>query len=317
MTKSQISLKTGILNPALWSDVDQNRPFPIQQHPCYGLALQNFGASPTQITIYNGSEIIGRGLLMQRRFLGVIKMATLFRGPVWTKPDIPTDLEVDVYRFLKKQFNPWRWQFLSIMPEKAASEIANKQMQQAGLKRVISGFTTIWHDLQEDEEDLRAKLKGKWRNQLVKAEKNKLDISVGGKKPHHYEWLLERETEQRKKRSYDGLPVGMVPHYAMFANTKTGAGILSVSAIHNKQRIAGALFLLHGNSATYHIGWVGEEGRSLYAQNLVLWEAMLSLKQTGIRFLDLGGLNTADMAGIARFKLGLGSDPITLAGSYI
>lgn len=317
MTKSQISLKTGLLNPALWSDVDQNHPFPIQQHPCYGLALQSFGANPTQATIYNGDEIIGHCLLMQRRFIGVIQMVTLFRGPVWTKTDTPTGLKVDVYRFLKKQFNPWRWQFLSIMPEIAASEEADHLMQQAGLKRVISGFTTIWHDLQDDEDTLRKKLKGKWRNQLVKAEKNKLEISIGGKKPHHYDWLLERETEQRKKRSYDGLPVGMVPHYARFANAKTGAGILSVSAIHNKQRVAGALFLLHGNSATYHIGWVGEDGRALYAQNLVLWKAMMTLKEAGIRFLDLGGLNTADMAGIARFKLGLGSEPVTLAGSYI
>ena len=81
--------------------------------------------------------------------------------------------------------------------------------------------------------------------------------------------------------------------------------------------MAGALFLLHGNSATYHIGWAGDYGRKLNAQNRVLWEGVLALQEKGISFLDLGGLNTADLAGIARFKLGLGATPITLAGAFI
>jgi len=32
--------------------------------------------------------------------------------------------------------------------------------------------------------------------------------------------------------------------------------------------------------------------------------------------LDLGGLNTRDLAGISRFKIGSGGQVVTLAGTY-
>jgi lipid II:glycine glycyltransferase (peptidoglycan interpeptide bridge formation enzyme) len=35
-----------------------------------------------------------------------------------------------------------------------------------------------------------------------------------------------------------------------------------------------------------------------------------------IEVLDLGGVNTHDLPGISRFKLGTGGDVLTLAGTY-
>jgi len=47
-----------------------------------------------------------------------------------------------------------------------------------------------------------------------------------------------------------------------------------------------------------------------------LWKAVIYLKSQGIGMLDLGGVNTHDLPGISRFKLGTGGDVVTLAGTF-
>ena len=80
--------------------------------------------------------------------------------------------------------------------------------------------------------------------------------------------------------------------------------------------VAAMLFLRHGRLASYYIGWADEAGRKLNAHNRLLWQAMVALRQQGVTDLDLGGINTHDLPGISRFKLGTGGRVLTLAGTY-
>ncbi len=41
------------------------------------------------------------------------------------------------------------------------------------------------------------------------------------------------------------------------------------------------------------------------------------LKAMGIERFDLGGIDTTENAGIARFKLGSGAEPRTLCGTWL
>lgn len=306
-----------VVDPASWQLADQNSPIPLQQHPVYALALQSYGAAAQRVEFSQGGTPIGTALVIRRKFFGIFRVATLFRGPLWHSADLSTATKLACYKKLLATFSPWRWNFLAILPEASANSETLAGFKQAGMKRIMSGFSTAWLDLRPDEQNLRAGLKGKWRNQLVGAEKSGLSISVGGRKPHAYDWLLKQEKTQRDNRRYQATPLGLVPAFVAAATPRSGTSVISVTAILNRKKIAGAIFLLHGNSATYHIGWAGEEARSLNAQNLILWQGMLALKNKGIKFLDLGGLNTVDLAGIARFKLGTGATPLTLAGAYI
>ncbi|MEM7058470.1 MAG: GNAT family N-acetyltransferase, partial [Pseudomonadota bacterium] len=88
------------------------------------------------------------------------------------------------------------------------------------------------------------------------------------------------------------------------------------TAYSEEDPIAAMLFRLHGRRATYHIGWTGPEGKRLNAHNLLMWTAMTRLPKAGVERLDLGGLNTEDVPGIARFKLGSGARPVTLHGTW-
>jgi lipid II:glycine glycyltransferase (peptidoglycan interpeptide bridge formation enzyme) len=77
------------------------------------------------------------------------------------------------------------------------------------------------------------------------------------------------------------------------------------------------MFLRHGDAATYHVGWSDAAQRLPGAHNLLLWQAMLQLRQAGVRRIDLGGVNTGRSAGVARFKIGTGGDVEVLAGTYL
>ena len=80
--------------------------------------------------------------------------------------------------------------------------------------------------------------------------------------------------------------------------------------------VAAMLFLVHGRRATYHLGWSSPEGKRTNAHNLTLWQAIRKLKARGLGQIDLGGLNTEDVPGIARFKLGSGARVKTLCGTW-
>jgi lipid II:glycine glycyltransferase (peptidoglycan interpeptide bridge formation enzyme) len=82
------------------------------------------------------------------------------------------------------------------------------------------------------------------------------------------------------------------------------------------QRCAGMMFLLHGSTATYHLGWTDDIGREHSAHNLLLWQACALLAERGVRLLDLGGANTVANPGLARFKLGSGGRVVTWVGTY-
>lgn len=316
-SEPQIKIVRTALAADLWQNICLDTPVPLQQHPLYGRALQAFGAEASQVFFLKQDQKIGTALLINRKFLGAFRLTTLFRGPLWTSVDIDPATETACLQALRAEYAPWKWNFLAAIPEGEAGGQTNARYKKAGFRRVMSGFSTCWVDLRPDADALRKSLKGKWRNQLKGAEQHPLQISVGGRKPHQYNWLLEKESEQRSSRGYQATPLGLVSSYVASAKLGSQPPIMCVTALQGRDKIAGGLFLLHGNSATYHIGWAGQEGRNLNAQNRVLWEGMLALKARGIRFLDLGGLNTANLAGIARFKLGLGSAPVTFAGTYV
>ncbi len=316
-TISSITIKHSPLDSKSWQLLNPDTPQPLQAHWAYGKAVKIFGAEVHQVIVYMDNKPVALMMPVSRTFLKLIKVTTVFRSPHWLDNDLTEAQKSAILSVFSKEYKKWKWQFLTIIPETPEGDTSTSLMRKAGLGKVMTGFSTAWVDLSGTPDDLRARLKGKWRNQLKKAESEKFDLTTGGKKPSQYDWLLSREQEQRSNRRYQATPLGLVPTYVMSARAGGGDPILTVTAHIRREKIAGALFLIHGNSATYHIGWSGEVGRHLNAQNRVLFQAMCLLQEKGVRWLDLGGMNTAEMSNLTRFKLGLGADPVTLSGAYM
>lgn len=283
----------------------------LEQSWAYGEAVaRRHGWRPRRLTAGDPAAPTALAQILERPLLGPLAFARLLRGPVMRGAD--ADLP-GLYGGLRAAYRLRRGRALFWMPELPDGEASRATMRRCGLRRSVTGYTTAWLDLGRDEAALRAGLHGKWRNALVAAEAGGLEV-VGPEDgdPDGLEWLLARHDEQRRARRFvapDGL------FYRLLAEA---AG--DTRACHYQARLEGAplsaaLFLRHGACATYAVGWSGAEGRRAKAQTLALWRGLLDLKRRGVRWLDLGGLTPA-APGVARFKLGLGAEPVRLAGTF-
>lgn len=293
-----------------WEAIDGERPMPLQQCWTYGDVMATLDGTVRRLVLSDKGRILGRVQLVERRYFKYLSVTMAFRGPLWAS-GVSLELKRQALVLLMEGSAKWQGRFILLMPE---DEIElHPVLRSLSTRCVMTGYSTVWLDLRKDSDDLRSALDGKWRNALVGAEAAGLQISIGGSKPQNYEWILAHEEAQRQRVGYMGLPVDVVEKYR-----QAGGQVVIISALKAKVRVAGCLFLIHEDAATYFIGWNGDDGRKVSAHNLVLWNAMLALKERGVRHLDLGGFNTSTSgAGLARFKLGMGGEIVTLVGSYL
>jgi len=275
--------------------------------------MQALGTRILRASIHDEDQLIGVAQCLVRRVAGFVHLALCSHGPVWAEHASPAQRRA-ACRLLGRSLPLPRLRLLFITPDLADAQAAGTQ----GMIRVVTGQSTVRIALQPDAQALRAALQGKWRNRLAGAERSALTVHRVGMKPAQYRWLLERELAQRAARRYIALPDGFIEAWqAAHATQRDAQPILTLRADLGRDAVAGMLFLVHGEAATYQIGWVGEGGRELGAHNLLLWQAMLALKDRGVRRLDLGGVDTARGAGLARFKIATGGEVLTLAGTYL
>ena len=283
----------------------------MQQDWAYGTSLKALGIECHRAEVILNGETVALAQFICRRYGFLIGIALCTRGPLWLKP-VNDDDRVRIYRELKRSLPMARPRFALFSPDiKDPNDPSLRK-----LTRVMTGYSTVMIDLTQTPETLRAAMEGRWRNRLVAAERSSLNIVRTGANPAQYRWLLDEERAQRASKSFYGLPLEFVESY-INARAHTTKTMLILRAELKKDRVAAMLFLIHGSAATYHVGWSNEAGRDSNAHNLLLWRAFAELRERGVRTLDLGGVNTRQLAGISRFKIGSGGKVVTYAGTFI
>jgi hypothetical protein len=287
----------------------------VEQCWGYGEASAATGFTVNRGVIVNDDDTPG-GLVQAftKRFLGVTTVTQIIRGPLWIGEPPSLETQRPILAHLRRRFTKGRLRFVYWLPEMIDTPEARRIMRTVKLRRVMTGYTSAWVDLDQSVEALEAGLSGPWRNQLRRAEKEKLSMVVSNGR-QYLDALLSRHDENRKKRGFGG-PNGRFIR-ALIEGTSDRRDAVVVTARQAKQPVAGVLMLRHSRSATYYAGWTSDEGRAVHAHNALLWRAMTHLQKDGVAWLDVGGLDTTNAAGIARFKLGLGGEVFTLAGSYL
>ncbi len=296
---------------AQWDEAHARVGGALQQDWAYGTSMQAIGVPVLRARVLRDGEPIAQAQFIGRRLGPLATVALCSRGPLWLQPLTGAE-KAQAYQALRQSLPLWRPRFAFFSPDEALQP----DLGLPRWRRVITGYATVMLDLAPALDDLRAGLEGRWRNRRVAAESAGLAVQRVGANPAQYRWLLEQENQQREQRGFQGLPVGFMDHYIQ-SRKSPARTVLTLRADQGRDRVAAMMFLLHGSVATYQVGWSDDTGRALNAHNLLLWHAMDALKQRGIRHLDLGGVNTARSAGIARFKLGTGGRPLILAGTYL
>jgi len=295
-----------------WVSFHQMHHGALQQAWAYGDALDAMQVRVHRAVVMEGDRLLAIAQFICRRFLGYISLASCTRGPVFA-PEVTAAQRHEIYALLRRNVPVPRWRVVLFSPNVPLQSLEAAEVK--GLSRVMTGYATVMLDLRRPPEELKASLEGKWRNRLTKALAHpqiRVHVQPSLKR---CQWLLTKEQEQREAKKFHGLPTEFVQAYITAAGQKDQAFMVAYAEL-GKDTIAAMLFLIHGRVASYHMGWADAKGRELNAHNLLLWQAMMHFQKHPVDLLDLGGVNTHDLAGISRFKLGTGGQVLTLAGTY-
>lgn len=313
-TIRKFSLLPNSLSARAWNGFAGEGRLPLQQSWAYGEAIEQLGATCHRFVLEAEGQTVGLCQWHERHIAGLLTLATQIRGPLFAPDALPEQrmaARAALAKALRARYPIARLKLCVQTPDLRDGEVPDD----FPATRLISGSHTVWLDLAQEEDVLRANLHGKWRNMLKAAEAAPLKIRDRSRDRASLQWLCIKDSQQQKQKGFAALPSLFVSLYQESAPEKEPT--LLLTANHGGEPIAGMLFLIHGLSATYHIGWAGEAGREYRAHHRLMWGAIRLLKAKGVRWLDLGGVETDTSPGIARFKLGVGGEVVSLAGTYV
>ena len=288
----------------------------LEQSWAYGAAMaHSHGQVVDRLIIRQGDIPVAMAQIFRKRIMGVLSVARIARGPLLLLPEIGTGGAArDILQAFRDAFSRRRGEILFWLPELLDTPQSQALMRSIGTRRMVTGLSSAWLDLSQDEESLRNGMTGSWRTALRMAEKSDPPLTIIEGSDEIERDMADYDSFHKQKR-FVGPSGGLVTSIAEAG--KEAKDVLVLTANDGQERIAGIVLIRHGASATYFIGWTSDKGRRVNAHNFLLWRGLQSLKESGIRWLDLGGLNTGPAAGIARFKLGLGPEVFTLAGTFL
>lgn len=248
-------------------------------------------------------------ILEKRLFF--IKINRLNRGPIFLNETTFKE-KLLIYKELRKFGKWWKGKVLLIAPD------LRDDPENIGLLH-YNKFKKLnakkWHssiiNLSFSDSDLRKNLNGKWRNQLKKSENSNINIIHDNSKASLNK-LLSHYRDLMNLNSFKGSSIEFYKN--LFEINEQDFHIFWAKT--NNEIIGGVLISANGKYCSYQIGWNSKIGRSLYANNFLIWNTIISMKRKGYLWFDMGGLDTKNQAGITRFKRGVGGDEYQLAGEW-
>jgi hypothetical protein len=289
------------------------RPNALQSMPFLHAARRIDRMAPRFALILVDGTPQGVVTLQEIRF-GPVHILNIYRGPLWFTAAPQEDWLLGFAQELDRKYPRRLLRRRRWLPEWPLSESTLALLNKAGFRKNTQTYETIWLDLRDSEQALRQRLNGKWRNRLNKAEREGLVVSIDqtGKTIGAFLdcYVLDKRAKNYKGRSREFLATEISG-----AMQLREAQILWASS-ENGTPVSAVLIVQHGHSATYRIGWTTDEGRAKQANTLLLWQACLLLKNRGIHFFDLGGIEPGTAEGMTAFKRGLGGEELRLLGVF-
>lgn len=244
---------------------------PFQQSTVYAAAAQACGARVRWLDLG-----CGRALAVER---GPVRLVS--RGPVWDG-EVPQDEQRRAIRRLA------RWPGVTLVTPEAP-------VRGMGLLPLV---TPMHHAIWDLHGDLRAGMDRRWRSHLTVA--SRAGHGFERDRPGAVEGLVAAEAPQRVQRRYRTLS-------AAFTRALPPGALRLWEWRHNGTVAAAMCFVVHGSTASYHLAWAAPAARKRAIHQIMLTAAAEALRLEGVRWLDLGSVDTEAAPGLARFKLGTGA----------
>jgi hypothetical protein len=251
--------------------------------------------------------------VLEKRIVGLFRVYRVNRGPLFL--DVPdAQLCKGVLQRLKNELSGiFQGRLFSFAPEMPLSGDSIILLSDVGFRQLnSSSWESVWIDLSKELEELRKQLNSKWRNMLSYAERQDLRLEVGNDAAS-FEWMLKQCSGMMQARGAGNIPEALYRELRD-QQEKDQQPVLIFKAFFGEDYIACICVVPHGSAATYLLGWNGDRGRKLKANQFLLWQAIVYLRKHDFQWFDLGGIDEEKMPGIADFKLGVNGERYVLVG---
>jgi hypothetical protein len=167
----------------------------------------------------------------------------------------------------------------------------------------INPHRTLVMDLSPSLEDLRKGFNRKWRNQLTRSEKNNLTIA-GGSGVDEFRKFCTLYREMRERKAFK-TSVDIADYLKIQEDLDPSQRMRVFLCQENGVPVAGLVASVMGETAIYILGATTEAGLHLKASYFLQWTLIHWLKENGIRWYDLGGVDPDVNPGGYHFKKGI------------
>jgi hypothetical protein len=237
-------------------------------------------------------------------------MAYLRWGPLCERRGRPLDPEVaaGMAKALQVEYVEKRKLFVCVLPNAFVGS-----PRAAVLQSAFSGFTpeplvadnayrTFVLDLAPSLEELRKNLDRKWRNQLTRAEKNNLKV-LAGSGMDEYRTFCHIYRQMRQRKTFE--TTVDEEEFLRIQETLPEAHRMRILLCQeNGVTVAGLVATAMGDSAIYLLGATSDAGLNAKGAYLLQWSMIQWLKENGVRWYDLGGIDPEANPGVYHFKKG-------------
>jgi lipid II:glycine glycyltransferase (peptidoglycan interpeptide bridge formation enzyme) len=256
-------------------------------------------------------------------------MAYLRWGPLWERRGLPLDPEVPtrMARAIEDEYVDKRKLFLRILPNAFAGSSRATTMQAAFCRFTAepldtgNTYRTLVLDLSPSLDELRKRLDPKWRNKLSGAEKNNLKV-VAGNGREEYQTFCQLYYQMRKRKTFE--TTVDVEEFRRMQEDLAEAHRMQILICEDKAiPVVGLVASAMGDSAIYLLGATSDAGLNTKGAYLLQWTMIRWLKENGIRWYDLGGIDPEGNPGVFSFKRGLSGldacqiNPLVASGSTV
>ena len=151
---------------------------PIEQTWSYGQAFAGSTPySPVHGVVYKKKSPIAIVQIIEWKLLNLIRIAKIVRGPLFFD-GISYQDKARVLTMVRQRYSLRRLDFLLWTPELSMNDPVAEKLKNLGLREVVSGYSSVVLDLQNEEDELLDQMDGKWRNQLKKAQKHSIERAL-------------------------------------------------------------------------------------------------------------------------------------------
>jgi len=304
--------------PAEWSSM-LDRFYDGNLYQTWSYGTVRWGRkSLSHLVLKRNGEVLG---MAQLRIIRPTRfnfgMAYLRWGPLCHRRGRELDPEAPlcIARALQEEYVCKRGLLLQILPNAFVGS-PRAALFQSGFSRFTQEprtsanvYRTFVLDLAPPIEELRRNLDAKWRNKLTQSEKKGLKV-VAGNGTDEYRTFCQMYNQMRERKSFD-TTVDVEEFGRLQEDLPEAHRMRILICEQDGVPVAGLVASALGDSAIYLLGATSDDGLNTKGAYLLQWTLIQWLKENGIKWYDLGGIDPEGNPGVYSFKRGLSGKDVS------